>query len=450
MCSSDLLPKHPLAYVRVIAEDPSVRGLLFAGTGNAIYYSLDDGGHWVALIAELPHAPVTWAVVQKQFHDLVISTYGRGLYILDDITPLEQLAQKASDGPVRLFEPRQTFRLFPGGRALINYSLKSAPKEAPRIEILDSNGALIRKINGPRRVGMNRAEWDLRYEAPKLVALRTAPAENTHIWEERRFRGMDARPILHWGIKEAEVGPVALPGKYSIRLTIDGQAYTQPLTIIKDPKNSTSDTELEASFKMQLQIRDDISKTAEAVNRIEWMRKQISVLEAMARSEGKKGRGDEKDGSDTDQQDKDQREKDKADETNDKSNPNAALLKSLQAMDQKMQSVEYKFISRAEALSDDKYYSAADKVYLNLIWLNAEVGTGGGDVAGGTGFGPTETSITLLQMIEKDLAAAENEVQTLLEKDVPEFNRSLVDRRITPITSYNNSASTPQQETHPK
>ena len=444
------LPKHPLAYVRVIAEDPSVRGLLFAGTGNAIYYSLDDGGHWVALTAELPHAPVTWAVVQKQFHDLVISTYGRGLYILDDITPLEQLAQKASDGPVRLFEPRQTFRLFPGGRALINYSLKSAPKEAPRIEILDSNGALIRKINGPRRVGMNRAEWDLRYEAPKLVSLRTAPAENPHIWEERRFRGMDARPILHWGIKEAEVGPVALPGKYSIRLTIDGQAYTQPLTIIKDPKNSTSDTELEASFKMQLQIRDDISKTAEAVNRIEWMRNQISVLEAMARSEGKKGRGDEKDGSDTDQQDKDQREKDKADETNDKSNPNAALLKSLQAMDQKMQSVEYKFISRAEALSDDKYYSAADKIYLNLIWLNAEVGTGGGDVAGGTGFGPTETSITLLQMIEKDLAAAENEVQTLLEKDVPEFNRSLVDRRITPITSYNNSASTPQQETHPK
>ena len=89
-------------------------------------------------------------------------------------------------------------------------------------------------------------------------------------------------------------------------------------------------------------------------------------------------------------------------------------------MDQKMQSVEYKFISRAEALSDDKYYSASDKIYLNLIWLNAEVGTGGGDVAGGTGFGPTETSITLLQMIEKDLVAADN--------------RSLVDRHITPLS----------------
>ena len=244
--------------------------------------------------------------------------------------------------------------------------------------------------------------------------------------------GCKTNPPL--GIKEAEVGPLALSGTYTIRLTIDGQTYTQPLTIVKDPKNLANDLDLETSFKMQLQIRDDISKTADAVNRIEWMRKQISVLEAMARSEGKKGRDDEKDGGDKDQQDKDQQEKDKPDKSDDKSNPNAALLKSLQGMDQKMQSVEYKFISGAEALSDDKYYSSADKIYLNLIWLNAEVGTGGGDVAGGTGFGPTETSITLLQMIEKDLAAAENEVQTLLEKDVPEFNRSLVDRRITPLS----------------
>jgi len=91
------LPKHPLSYVRTIAEDPNCQGLLFAGTGNGFYYSLDDGGHWTALDTGLPHAPVTWAVVQKGFHDLVISTYERGLYILDDITPLEQLAKSHSD-----------------------------------------------------------------------------------------------------------------------------------------------------------------------------------------------------------------------------------------------------------------------------------------------------------------------------------------------------------------
>ena len=419
------LPKHPLAYVRIIAEDPHVKGLLFAGTGNGIYDSLDDGVHWTALSGDLPHAPVTWAVVQRQFHDLVISTYGRGLYILDDITPLEQMAQAVSDTEVRLFEPRNTFALLPGGRGLINYSLKSAPKTVPRIEILDSHGALIRKLAGPRRVGMNRAEWDLRYEAPKLVALRTAPAENPHIWEEPRLRGTDGRPVLHWGIKEAEVGPMALPGKYTVRLTIDGQTYTQPLTIVKDPQNSASDAELEASFRMQVRIRDDISKTAESVNRIEWMRKQMAVIQAMLRSEGEQRPGSNGEDGSKNQQDDDR----------DNSNPNAELLKSLKTMDQKMQNVEYKFISQAEALSDDKYYSSADKIYLNLIWLNAEVGTGGGDVAGGVGSGPTDTSVALLQMLEKDLAEAENGVRTLLEKDVPEFNRVLAERRITPISA---------------
>jgi len=428
------LPKHPLSYVRSVAEDPNVNGLLFVGTGNEIYYSLDDGTHWTILGGELPHAPVTWAVVQKQFHDLVISTYGRGLYILDDITPLEQMAQKVSDTPVRLFEPRDTFALSPGGRALITYSLKSAPKAPPVIEILDAQGAVVRKLSGPRHVGMNRAEWDLRYEPPKLVALRTVPAENPHIWEEPRFRGTDARPVLHWGIKEAEVGPVALPGKYTIRLTIDNQTYTQPLTILKDPKVSASDTELEASFKMQMRIRDDISRTAQSVNRIEWMRKQIGVVQGMLRSEGEQHPGPKTDEGSTIEPPDDQ----------DKANPNAELLSSLKTMDQKMQDVEYKFISRAEALSDDKYYSSADKIYLNLIWLNAEVGAGGGDVAGGVGYGPTDTAMTLLQMLEKDLTAAESDVQTLLDKDVPEFNRALLQRRITPITAANSATQSPQ------
>src|SRR5262249_22717189 len=85
------LPKGELSYVRVIAEDPNARGVLFAGTGNSLYYSLNDGANWTPLEGGLPHAPVSWAVVQKEFHDLVISTYGRGLYILDDITPLEQM-----------------------------------------------------------------------------------------------------------------------------------------------------------------------------------------------------------------------------------------------------------------------------------------------------------------------------------------------------------------------
>ena len=84
------MPKGPLAYARVIAENPNRKGMLFAGTGNALYYSMDDGAAWKPLQGGLPHAPVSWIVVQKQYHDLVVSTYGRGFYIMEDITPLEQ------------------------------------------------------------------------------------------------------------------------------------------------------------------------------------------------------------------------------------------------------------------------------------------------------------------------------------------------------------------------
>jgi photosystem II stability/assembly factor-like uncharacterized protein len=417
------LPKHTLGYVRTIAEDPNQKGLLFVGTGNGLFYSLNDGGHWSALATGLPHSPVTWTVVQKKFHDLVISTYGRGLYIFDDITPLEQMAQKTLDAPVRLFEPREIFRLFPNGGALVTYSLKAAAKMPPKVEILDSKGAVIRKMDGPGRAGMNRINWNFQYDPPKLVSLRTAPAENQHIWEERRFRGSDSRPILHWGIEEAQVGPLALPGKYSVRLTVDGQSFTQPLTIVKNPDAHASDEDLAAAFKVQLQIRDDITKTSEAVNKTEWMRKQLDVVARMlgGRKMAAPGASEKKEEAKDAKQEKDE------------AHPDPELLKAVEAMDQKMQDVEYKFISRADALSDDKYYSIPEKVYLQLIWLNAEVGTGGGDVAGGVDNPPTDTAVAILQTIEKDLGAALTGYQNLIEKELPAFNRTLLDKGITPI-----------------
>jgi hypothetical protein len=421
---SEGLPKHSLGYVKTIAEDPNQKGLLFAGTGNGLFYSLDDGAHWTAFTAGLPHAPVTWAIVQKQFRDLVVSTYGRGIYILDDITPLEQMAQKADDAPVRLFAPRDTFRLFPNGGAAITYSLKAAPKAPPKIEILDSTGAVVRKLEGqPGRAGMNRAEWNFLYDPPKLVSLRTTPAENPHVWEERRFRGSDSRQVLHWGIREAEVGPMALTGKYSVRLTVDGQTFTQPLTIAKDPNMHASDQDLAAAFKLQLRIRDDITKTSEATNKLEWMRKQLDVIARMlgGRKTPAPNLDERKEGPQETKEEKGE------------ANPDPELLKTVEAMDHKMQEVEYKFISRADALSDDKYYSIPEKIYLHLIWLNGEVGTGAGDVAGGVDNPPTDTAAAILETIEKDLAEAQSGYQNLIEKELPAFNRALLDKGITPI-----------------
>ncbi len=399
------LPSHTLSYIRVVCEDPNAKGLLFAGTGNALFYSLDDGGHWTNLQNGLPHSPVSWAVVQKRMHDLVVSTYGRGIYILDDITPLEQMAKGVgSDTSVSLFTPRETVRIVGGGRGYVNYQLKNPPKQPVEAAILDADGKVIRQLRVPAaHTGLNRVVWDLKYDPPQLIALRTTPPENPHIWEEPRFRGAESRPITHWGAAQAQVGPVAAPGKYTLRLKVDGETYEQPLAIVRDPASTGSDADLAQQTKLQLRIRSDINSASGMVNQIEWMRKQLDDLQKMLRSDPAK----------------------------------AAVLKSAQAMDEKMQTVEYKLLSKALTTSDDKYFISAYKVYFNLIWLNGEVGTGAGDVAGGADFGPTETARSLLEMIEKDLAGAQAEYRTLMDKDVPAFNKSLTASGMTPVAPNN-------------
>jgi hypothetical protein len=112
----------------------------------------------------------------------------------------------------------------------------------------------------------------------------------------------------------------------------------------------------------------------------------------------------------------------------------AALLKSAADMDQKMEAVEYKLVSKALTTSDDKYFIAAYNIYFNLIWLNGEVGTGAGDVAGGADYGPTDTSRELLAMIEKDLAAAKVEYTALMDREVPVLNRTLVSAGLAPLS----------------
>src|SRR5205814_7071205 len=124
----------------------------------------------------------------------------------------------------------------------------------------------VRDVRITPHAGLNRASWDLRYDSPRLIALRTTPAENPHIWEEPRFRGQDTRPVTHWGLEPAQVGPIVVPGKYTVRLTVDGQSAAQPIEILRDPRVATSVADLDLSVKLQLRLRDDISAAADMVN----------------------------------------------------------------------------------------------------------------------------------------------------------------------------------------
>jgi len=389
---------HPLDYVRAIAENPNRKGMLFAGSGNALFYSMDDGQNWKPLQQGLPHAPVSWIVVQKQAHDLVISTYGRGFYIMHDITPLEQGVMEPNfSEPTALIAPRPVFREPRGANAEISFKLASVPKGPVQFEVLDAKGAEVTKLaNVTGHAGLNRIAADIRYAPPRLVALRTTPPENPHIWEEPRFQGQTTRPVTHWGIAQAEVGPIAGPGDYTLKMTVDGQSFTKPLHITVPTGSHGTEADQKAAVQLQLKVRDDISSVSDMANQLEWMRKQLE------------------------DQKKTEQGKD-------------AILRSMTQIDRKLKDVELKLITESDMLSDDKYYPEQYQLYLNLIWLNGEVGTGAGDVAGTGDYGPTETDTALVLDLERQLQAVKTQYASVMDKDVPAYNQSVTSNGVEPL-----------------
>ncbi|HEY6929880.1 MAG TPA: sialidase, partial [Thermoanaerobaculia bacterium] len=318
------IPRSPFSYVHVVREDPFRRGMLYAGTENALYVSFDDGGRWEPLQSKLPHAPVYWLTVQPHFHDLVVGTYGRGFFILDDVTPLEQLTDAVRTSSAQLFEPRPAYRfrtvsrpnLAPTGGiagknapygALVHYWLKEPVKKgskeeeeaAPRdpfapkkknpveITILDSAGQKIRTIKGTNAAGINRITWDLRYAPTEEVRLRATPKTNPHIWEEKRFVGKDQRGVYYYGIDSPKRGPLVAPGTYTVKLTVDGQELTQKLVVRKDPNSAGTDADVDASAKFSAALYKDINTAAGMINQIEWTRKQLQDFKSMLAAEKK-------------------------------------------------------------------------------------------------------------------------------------------------------------------
>jgi hypothetical protein len=181
---------------------------------------------------------------------------------------------------------------------------------------------------------------------------------------------------------------MAAPGKYQVRLTVDGTAHTQPFEVIKDPGVASSVEDLRLSTNTQMRIRDDITQTSELVNRMERWRKQIEdQIKANAAKPG--------------------------------------VVKSLKDLDKAIWDVEVKLVSRSEIHSDDKYFPEAYKVYMNLIWLSGGVGQGASDEAGSIDYKPTDTQLQVLEVIEKELASAKAGYDKLVSTDLPAFNKMM-------------------------
>ena len=285
------IPESPLSYAHCVREDPVRPGLLYVGTENALYVSFDDGASWQPLQNNLPHAPVHWIEVQEHFNDLVVSTYGRGFWIMDDLTPLQQLGDQVRAAAAHLFEPRAAYRLRPITRpmsasyfaahdptagenppygASINYWLGSEPQDQVTVEILGGSGEVIRTLEGTKRVGLNRIWWDLQNEPSSEIRLRTSPpyAPEVGLGPDRW------RPFPGGG----RISVLMQPGTYTVRLTVDGHELTRQLEVRKDPITEGTEADIAAQTDLLFEIRDDLEVVAGMINQIEWIRRQLYDL----------------------------------------------------------------------------------------------------------------------------------------------------------------------------
>jgi len=281
------IPKSMLSYAHWIYEDPVRRGLLYLGTENAICVSFDDGENWQPLQNDLPHAPVYGITVQEHFNDLVIATYGRGFWILDDITPLQQLTRQVLDSDVHLFAPRPAYRFRniaapstpyddptigenPKYGASINYYLKGPASGSVTITIQDQKGEVVRKLTGTNTAGLNRIYWDLRYEPTKEIRLRTSPMYAPHV----RVGPDGWRPAPGAG----SLSILAPPGTYTAKLSAGERELTQSLTVRKDPNSGGTEADIETQMRVLFDLRKDLNNAADTVNQIEIVRSQIEAL----------------------------------------------------------------------------------------------------------------------------------------------------------------------------
>jgi len=272
------IPRSPVSYARCVREDPFRRGLLYLGTENALYVSFDDGERWQPLQLNLPHAPVSWLTVQGTFHDLVVSTYGRGFYVLDDVTPLEQLTAEVRDAPAHLFAPRPAYRFRqiangvremaddpsagrnPPYGATLNYWLKAAPAGDVSLTIADSAGRIIRSIAGPKVEGVNRVMWDLRFDPATAGDATGAGATGGR------------------GGRGATITVLAPPGRYTVKLRVGATESARPLVVRKDPDSGGSAREIAAQQAMLVTLSADLASSTATYAGIDGVRTQLRSL----------------------------------------------------------------------------------------------------------------------------------------------------------------------------
>ena len=276
------IPTGPLSFTHVLREDPKAPDLLWAGTGNALWVSLDRGDNWTRFDADLPPAPIHWIEIQPRYDDLVIATYGRGFWIADDITALQAAANDRGafeSTSAALLQPRDAWRYLstsspftqpgdpaagengPGG-AILTWWLPENANEVS-IEITTESGDEVTTLERlPARAGLNRTEWGLRYTGSVRPTLRTQPIGHAHV--ELSAQGTRGAP------DGGRVAPEVLPGRYQLRLRVDGNVVgTRSLTVLQDPASTGTMADMRAQLEMGLELREQANRVSEIIEELE-------------------------------------------------------------------------------------------------------------------------------------------------------------------------------------
>jgi len=291
-------------FTRVIREDPGRRGLLYAGTETGAYVSFNDGAHWQPLKLGLPVVPVHDLLVKDG--DLVAATHGRGFWILDHAALLRQFDTTSLGDEVHLFAPETTVRFrqnaSPAGGfgndvtgsgenpivgVHIPFYLKNAPAGPVTLKILrERNGSLEEArtfaldTTGTAAAAAGGRGGRRGGARGKTTALK---GPNTFVWD---FRYAGANVIPDAVFQGQAVGPLAPPGTYRVELTVNGRTYTQSFKLVKDPRVTYSDAELEEQFQFMKRVSDRLEQTMSTVRRIRDMRQRAEAMVAAAKKSG--------------------------------------------------------------------------------------------------------------------------------------------------------------------
>jgi photosystem II stability/assembly factor-like uncharacterized protein len=258
----------PNDYVHAVREDPVRKGMLYAGTQHGAYVSFDDGDHWQSLQLNLPDCPIADLIVVR--NDLAISTHGRGFYILDNVGPLRQSGAAMTNDAV-LFKPNNAIRS--NTQATIQYILRK-PAQTVTIDILDPKGTVARSFSSTATAppaGGGRGGRGGGFNAPLST---TTGQINSTTWNLRYPDAASFPGMILWG--GGTTGPMAAPGTYTVKLTVDGTTYTQPLVVERNPQYSATDADLQAQFDFLIQVRDKVSEANNTVIKIRDLKAQIA------------------------------------------------------------------------------------------------------------------------------------------------------------------------------